>query len=510
MPYRTPAPVRSAFLALAALALLAFPAGAQDPPKPPQSASPPAPSHRAPPPADVVTQHEIVLGGHTLAYSATAGTLTLTDGHGETTADIFYVAFMLTNPADAEHRPISYVFNGGPGASSAYLDIAAIGPRAIAAGHDGSVPAVNEHVVDNPDTWLPFTDLVFIDPVGAGYSRATGSEDAAAKEFWGVNQDLDALGDIIRLHLTRTGRLTAPVYLVGESYGGFRAARLAHDLDVGRGIRPSGVVMISPVIDFGLMTEDPMDPLPWALRLPSYAAAALGEKSIAPGALDDVESYALHDYLLALAAGPGEGAAAQSLYQRLAHLTGLDIETVARLHGMIPIEDFLSNAHLGDGRVASRYDATVTATDPNPWDIGVHDDPVLDATVGPISSAFVGYVRDELGFKTDQPFELLNRVVGRRWDWRGGRDSFHSLDASSALRRALSLEPKLKVLIAHGVSDVQTPYMMSRYVKSHMPTALGERIALKLYAGGHMLYLRSDSRTHLHDDVAEFYGAAEN
>jgi len=454
-----------------------------------------------------VVDREIAVAGRKLAYSATTGTLDLKDGQGETTAEIFYVSFTLTNGGDRERRPITYLFNGGPGASSAYLDIGAIGPRALEFGADGMFPPKSSRVVDNPDTWLPFTDLVFIDPVGTGWSRAT-DEDKTAKEFWTVSTDLEALADVIRLHLTKTGRLASPVFLVGESYGGFRAARLARDLATDHGIAAAGVMMISPVLEFGLMLGGALDPLSFALRLPSYAAATLGEKSLAPGALADAEHFALHDYLVTLAAGPRDGEAAEHVYGKLAQLTGLDEDRIAGWRGRIPLEAYLGDLRRRDGRVTSRYDASVSGPDPNPANDDGHDDPVLDASIAPFTSAFVAYARDELGYKTDRPFELLNHDVSRHWDW-GGRGALRSVGASDALRRALALEPGLKVLIAHGVTDLQTPYMMSRYVKDHMPEALGERIALKLYLGGHMLYLRAQSRHRLHDDAAEFYGGGE-
>jgi carboxypeptidase C (cathepsin A) len=356
---------------------------------------------------------------------------------------------------------------------------------------------------------LPFTDLVFIDPVGTAYSRATGGSDAAAKEFWTVGKDLETLGDIIRLHLTRSGRLSSPVYLVGESYGGFRVAHLAHDLATDHGITPAGAMMISPVIDFGLMTSGPLDVLGWALRVPSYAAVALGPKALEPGALADAENFAMKDLIAALVAGPRDDDASRAIYDKLAQLTGIDVQSIAEWRGRIPLEGYLRDVRRRDGRVVSRYDGTVTGTDPNPWNQRDHDDPVLDRTIAPFTSAFVSYVRDELGFKTDEPFELLNREVGRRWNWRdNGQDSFRTLGASDALRRALANEPALKVLIAHGVADLQTPYMMSRYVKNQMPAALGDRITLKLYAGGHMMYLREESRRRLHDDAQAFYGGS--
>jgi carboxypeptidase C (cathepsin A) len=512
MPNDRLAALRAAALALLALAAAAAPLHAQDQGRPPSAAhaAPPAAvAARRPPPADITTHHAITIDGRKLAYTATAGTLPLTDDKGETTADVFYVSFTLDGVADRSRRPVTYLFNGGPGAGSAYLDIGAIGPRALAFGADGALPPPGARVVDNPDTWLPFTDLVFVDPVGTGYSRATIGDEAAAKAFWGVSQDIEALADIIRLHLTRSGRFSSPIYLVGESYGGFRAARLAYDLDVRDGIGLAGVVMVSPVIDFGLMGGGPLDLLPFALRLPSYAAAKLGPKSLVPGALEPAEQFALHDYLVTLAAGPRAGPAAAPFYERLAQLTGIDMASLERWHGRIPLENYLLDMDRRDGRVISRYDATVSSADPNPVNPGAHDDPVLDGSIAPFTSAFSAYARDELGFKTEAPYRLLNGEVGRRWDWRSGRgSSFRELNASDALRRALALEPRLRVMIAHGVTDLQTPFMMSRYIKEQMPASLGSRVAVKLYTGGHMLYLYESSRRQLHADAKSFYAAA--
>src|ERR1700730_2167089 len=206
-------------------------------------------------PADAVTHHKLKLGSQEIAYTATAGLLPLRDDKGEKQADIFYVAFMRDGDgvADTAKRPITYAFNGGPGAASAYLDIGALGPRALDFGATGKPQPTADRVGDNADTWLPFTDLVFIDPVGTGYSRAVGREDAA-KKFWSVRADLDALAQIIRLHLTRADRINSPVYLIGESYGGFRAARLAHQLANQEGIAAAGVMLVSPALEFRLMS----------------------------------------------------------------------------------------------------------------------------------------------------------------------------------------------------------------------------------------------------------------
>ena len=246
--------------------------------KPPEAA--------APLPPDAVTAHRLVLADRTIDYTARAGSLSLTDDKGIKTAEIFYVAFLRDGSAK---RPITFALNGGPGAASAYLDLLATGPRILDLGDGRRLPPTHGDLTDNPDTWLDFTDLVFIDPIGTGYSIATGDQNAQQR-FFGVHEDLDALSAAIGLALTKLGCRDSPVYLLGESYGGFRAARLPLLLSEQQGIKVSGAVLLSPVIEFSLMQGDDFNPLPWALRLPSYAAVNLEKHgALEPEALTDAE-----------------------------------------------------------------------------------------------------------------------------------------------------------------------------------------------------------------------------
>jgi len=466
----------------------------------------PAASTAVAPPADAVTHHRLTIAGQEIAYTASAGTLPLKDDKGEKEADIFYVAFTLDGVSDLAARPITFAFNGGPGAASAYLDIGALGPRLLDFGTAGRPEPVSDTVIDNPDTWLPFTDLVFIDPAGTGFSRATSDE--AAKKLYSVGPDLDALAQIIRLHLVHADRLASPVYLVGESYGGFRAARLTELLAKEQGIAAAGAMLISPAIEFRLMSGDRFDVLPWALRLPSYAAVTLEAKEpLAPQMLKDAEHFAMTDYLVGLAAG--QQAVPERFYARIAELTSLDEATVARWGGRIPPEAYAKALRRGDGQIVSRYDGSVSAPDPYPWSPWARHDPMLEGTVAPFTRAFTAYAKDELGVSTDLSYHLLSGEVGKHWQWRDGDTADRSdVGAAEALASALSLQPRLKVLIAHGMTDLTTPYMMSRYVVDHLPSNVtAERVSLKLYAGGHMMYLRAASRRLLHDDAAKFYAA---
>jgi carboxypeptidase C (cathepsin A) len=426
---------------------------------------------------------------------------------------MFYVAYTLSDAPPAT-RPITFAFNGGPGAAAAYLQLGALGPRVLDFGAEPSAPSPTARLIDNPQTWLDLTDLVFVDPVGTGYSRGVGSDDEVAKQFWGVKPDVEAMAAFVRLYLTRAGRLGSPKYLVGESYGGFRAARLIHELHGDQGVAIAGTFMISPVLEFETMNTSPYDPMSWALRLPSYAATALdAEGRLSPEALIDVERFALGDYLTALASGPRDPAVAHRIDAAVAKYTGLPAELVERLNGRIPMNVFIKEFRRADGRVASRYDGSVSVADPYPTSLSPRGgDAVLQNTIPPFTSGFVEYARDELGFRTDLSYHLLNNAIFGKWAWRSGEA--HGFGAQGyagsldELREALSLNPQLRVVVAHGMTDLVTPYFASRFLIDQLPK-LGDtpRVVLKLYQGGHMMYLRAAGRARLHEDAVELYRA---
>lgn len=310
-------------------------------------------------PADAVTHQQLYFGDRRLSFTATAGSLPLTDAKGDRQAWVFFVAYTRDDAA-RETRPITFVFNGGPGASSAYLHIGALGPRVIDFGADGRMPALPARLADNPDSWLDLTDLVFVDPVGTGYSRTVATDNDAGKRYWGVREDLQSLAAFIELYLTRNGRMASPKYLVGESYGGFRAARLPHLLASERGIGVAGAFLISPVLEFSLLSGDEFTPIPPALRLPSYAAVTLERMAkLTPAALADVERFALGPYLTALAAAPSDEAAMPSIYAAVAHYTGLPQSIVAQYDARVPLNVFIKETRRTDKLVVSRYDGSL-------------------------------------------------------------------------------------------------------------------------------------------------------
>jgi carboxypeptidase C (cathepsin A) len=473
----------------------------------PQSGSGPWPTGMPPGvlsllPGDSVTEHSVDLPSGKLAYTATAGTFSLFDQTGSRSAQIFYTAYVAKtdNPAA---RPLTFVFNGGPGAASAFLNFGLVGPRIAEFGMDGHDGA-HTHLVDNPDSWLAFTDLVLIDPVGTGWSRAAKPDGGSA--FWGVRSDAESMAKVIALYVAKNSRAVSPKFILGESYGGFRAAKVARAVQSDQGIVIAGILMLSPMLEGAFQFGGDRFALGAALQLPSLAAAELERKgTFSTDALVQAEHFALTDYLSALAGPPLQGDAAKRFYAKVAQMTGLPEDVVAQSRGFIR-DEYVKNFEAGDHKVVSRYDATFAADDPYPESPVAHGpDPILDGMVRSYGSAFVGYARDELGFKTDMTYNLLASEVSGRWDWGEGHGQPSVADD---LRILLALTPSFHLMIGQGYSDMVTPYAVTRYVLNHLPPVEGEeRAQLKLYRGGHMFYLDPDSRKAFTADARTMYAS---
>jgi carboxypeptidase C (cathepsin A) len=454
-------------------------------------------------PGDAVTQHSIDLaGGGRLDYTATAGTFSLFDQSGERTAAVFYTAYVARS-VDPARRPVTFVFNGGPGAASAFLNLGLVGPRLAEFGDSGRNGA-QVRIVDNPETWLAFTDLVLIDPIGTGWSRTAKSDGSEA--FWGVRADAESMAKVIALYVAKNGRVGSPKFILGESYGGFRAAKVARALQSEQGISVSGILMLSPMLEGAFQFGGSRFALGAALQLPSLAAAELERKgAFSKQALAQAEHFALTDYLTALAGPPLQGDAAKNFYARVAAMTGLPADVVARQRGFID-DAYVKDLHVGDRKIVSHYDATFAVDDPNPESPAARaPDPILDGFVRSYGGAFVSYAREELGFKTDMTYNLLNSEISSRWKWGEGRAQ---PSVAEDLRVLLALTPSFRLMIAHGYSDMVTPYAVSRYVLDHLPVAeTEERAQLKLYRGGHMFYLDPDSRKAFTADARTIYAS---
>jgi carboxypeptidase C (cathepsin A) len=461
-------------------------------------------------PQPSTTEHSITTPAGTLDYKAETGTLSLLGGDGAVTAEIFYTAYFRKPEGEAK-RPITFVFNGGPGAASAYLHIGALGPRVVKTAPDGSFLSPPQSLEDNPDTWLDMTDLVFVDPVGTGYSREAPGNDT--KNFWGVDQDASSMGAFIRLFLSQSGRTGSPFYLAGESYGGFRAALLARTLQEDVGLSPSGIVLISPALEFALLRGDDFLLWQYAFELPAMAATKLEEEGVhgdeLKRRLDEVERYARGEYVTALASGLEAGRDKAS--ERVAEITGLPLDLVRRNYARIPASVFAREFQRQTGKVLSLYDGTITTPDIAPDSLRSETpDPVLDRSVPVLTSLFVDYVQKELNWRTPVSYRLLNGEISGKWDYgtSSTRQGFAGVLAD--IQKARSLNPDLGVLIAHGFADLVTPYTSSRFLIDQLPSLEGaEPIRLTTYEGGHMMYFRKDSRAALKRDAAELFDAAE-
>ncbi len=454
-------------------------------------------------PPDSVTEHSLSVGDQKIAYTATAGTLNLLGQNGERSAGIFYTAYVAKAPTGV--RPLTFVFNGGPGAASAFLHLGMVGPKVLNFGPDGRDGA-NAKLVDNPYSWLQFTDLVLIDPVGTGWSRPAKAD--GASNFYGVRQDAQAIAKAIALYVSHNGRSSSPKYLFGESYGGFRAVKVAQVLRQDQGIIVSGIIMLSPLLEGSLTFDGSQFALGAALQLPSMAAAELEHrKAFSKEAIAEIERFALTDYLTTLAGPSPTGEAARSFYAHVAQLTGLPVDVVRRTRGFVR-KSYIKHVREQGQAIVSAYDASFAAPDPFPEsDSDESPDPILEGFVRAYGGAFASYARDELGFRTEMTYALLATDVNEKWDWGknpgGGAGSRAS--ANGDIRELLSLVPSFRLMIAQGYSDIVTPYGIAKYVVEHLPPELASsRVQLKLYRGGHMLYTNPASRSEFTEDAKAF------
>lgn len=483
-----------------------------------------------------VTSHVLTTETSEIVYSATAASLTVHDSQSRAVGKIFYVAYKQEN-LNGKERPLTFVFNGGPGAASAYLHLGALGPRRVVFNKGGSVAPPPARVADNPESWLAFTDLVFVDPIGTGYSRrveqagsnerdsdkrspesGSSGQSHSRQRVWGVEEDSDILSRFIRNYLTEESRWLSPVYLVGESYGGFRVARLSRLLQSEFGIAPSGVTLISPVLDFGFLLGNDRSLWPWVSLLPSYAAAAavhqkngrlIDYQTDDPRAsLADVERFAMTGYLSGLAGGVNR----PDWIERAGNFAGLGQDILLRNRGRVRSGRFVKALLADKRRLLSLYDASITLIDPRPdiqSDVG--RDFYLDQLNVPLISAMNHYIRENLNFKVAVPYLLLNKQVSRSWNWRSGIHGQQGFaEAVSDLKQAMSMNPDMQVMIMHGVFDLVTPYFASAIMINQMAldTQLVGNVRLRVYHGGHMPYLHKRSLGAMFKDAQQFYRQA--
>jgi carboxypeptidase C (cathepsin A) len=462
------------------------------------AASSPAAAEARKMPADSTTKQTLALPGRTLAFNATAGSIRLFDDKGEPQADIAYTAYQLEG-ADRATRPVTFLFNGGPGAASAWLQLGNSGPWRLDINADQVTPSASPDLKPNAETWLDFTDLVFIDPVGTGFSRFVATGDDVRRRFYSVNGDVNAIALTIRRWLERHDRLLSPKYIAGESYGGIRGPKIVRNLQTQQGVGVKGLILISPLFDFREYSGSSL--LQYVTSLPTYAAVARATKgSVTRADMDDVERYARGDFLSDLIKGEADQEATSRMADKVASLTGIDRATSRRLAGRFGVAEFRREFDRREGKVTGRYDASVLGDDPFPDSSFSHfGDPSGDALIAPVTSAAVDLYTRKLNWRPDGSYELLNGSVERAWDF--GR-SLSPVESTTELRQILALDPKLKVLVAHGLFDLATPYFGSKIQLDQLPPfASPERVKLAVYAGGHMFYSRDASRKALRADV---------
>ncbi|MEH3101300.1 S10 family peptidase [Sphingomonas adhaesiva] len=490
--------------AAAALLLTTAPAIAQDArPAAGAKADEKKPAIDLPPlPADRSIMQSARIGTRAISYRATVGTIPVRDDTGKEIAQVVYTAY--TVPGGDARRPVTFAFNGGPGAASVYLNLGAIGPKRVQFGAQGDAPSDAPIARDNPNSWLDFTDLVFIDPVGTGFSRSLVDAEATKKAFYANDPDVKYLGKVVYDWLVKEGRLRAPKYIMGESYGGYRVPRIAYELQSQIGVGVNGLILVSPYLDPASRDDaTALSPLPWMTALPSMAAAHLERQGrLTPAAMAQVEEYVRGDYMRDLLRGRSDPEATARLVARVTELTGLEPALVKKLGGRVDTATYLREVHRAEGTIGSIYDSNVTAFDPFPWASEQRaNDPILDALIAPTTSAMVDFVTREVGWKTDARYNALSYAVNAAWD-RGKPDDAPVTD----LRKAIAVDPKMQVLIVHGWDDLSCPYFASRLIVDQMP-AFGatQRVRLRVYPGGHMFYSRSDSGASFRDDARSMY-----
>jgi carboxypeptidase C (cathepsin A) len=464
------------------------------------------------------TQHEITINGRKLSYQALAGNLLLRDDDGKPTASVFFVAYNLLSPvspgAEAGKpdpaRPVTYCFNGGPGSSAVWLHLGAFGPKRVALNDSGEAPPPPYRLVDNEFTLLDLTDLVFIDPVSTGYSRAVPGVDP--KRFHGVQEDIAEVGEFIRLYTTRYGRWASPKFVAGESYGTTRAAGLSSYLQERHGLNLNGIALISSVLNFQTIRFDEGNDLPYPLYLPSYTATAWYHKKLPPDlqggelskALAESERFARGNYTRALVEGDRLPEARRNdVARQLARLTGLSEEYVKRSNLRIEIQRFTKELLRDRERTVGRYDSRLAGTDLDAAGDRSDYDPSYAAVQGAYTATLNQYLRNDLKVVNDIPYEILTGRV-QPWDYGTARNRY--LNVAPSLRSAMTKNRDLRLFVACGYYDLATPFAAADYTLAHLglDASVRNNVTAAYYEAGHMMYIHRASHEKLRCDLAAF------
>ncbi len=476
------------------------------------------PEEKKPEPKDNLseTKHSLVIGGKEIKYTVTAGTMVMKEetpdrekeSEGEKAkAAFFFVAYTQDDVTDKSKRPLTFSFNGGPGSSSVWLHLGLLGPRRVVMGDAGELLPPPYGLADNEFSLLDQTDLVFIDPVSTGYSRPV--EGQKAKEFHGFKKDIESVGDFIRLYTTRYGRWLSPKFLAGESYGTTRSAGLSGYLQERHGLYLNGIMLISAVLDFSTLEFEHGNDLPFVLFLPTYAATAryhgkIRSRKPLKKFLAEVEKFAAGEYAAALAKGASLSKRQQTLIaEKLARYTGLSREYIKQTNLRPVIFRFCKQLLRDKRRTVGRLDSRFLGMDRDAAGEVWESDPSMDAIHGPYTAALYDYVRNELKFESDLPYEILN---GKVWPWSYADHENRYVNVAETLRHAMCANPHLKVHVANGFYDLATPYFATQYTFNRLglEKELQGHISMSYYEAGHMMYVHAPSIKRLKEELAKF------
>jgi carboxypeptidase C (cathepsin A) len=457
----------------------------------------------------ITTNHSVKIDSKEIKYQATAGTLLIKSDDGKSKGSVFYVAYTKEGVADNSKRPITFCFNGGPGSSSVWLHLGTFGPRRVLFDEKGYAnPPYG--LVDNEYSLLDVTDLVFIDPVSTGYSRACPGEDA--KQFHGVDEDVKSIANFIRLFVTKNNRWDSPKYLAGESYGTTRAAALAGYLHEDQYLYCNGVILISSILNFQTINDyQNGNDLPYILYLPTYTKVAAYYKKLSPELLknmdktiEDVQNFALKDYTYALMQGDNLDAKSRSeIIDKLSLYTGLSKDFIDRENLRINNMHFSKELLRSERRTVGRFDGRYTGIDSNGCCETFEYDPSADAIFGAFTATFNDYIRRELQWDSDEEYKILTSVT----PWNYNKAANQYLNVGENLREVMTRNPSLQVFVGSGYYDLATPYFATDYTFNHLnlDPSLRPHITKKYYDGGHMMYVQKNSLIKLKQDLADFF-----
>src|SRR5882672_506181 len=508
-----------------ALSATAITAGARAQDKDAKPAEKPAETGAAAPPKEEssVTDHIIKLGGQTIPYKATAATILLKNEKDEPTALVYYTAYTRSDAKDLSQRPIAFVYNGGPGSSSVWLHMGSFSPRRVITVNADATPPAPYQLSENPHCLLDKTDLVFLDPVGTGFSHAVGK--AQDKDFWGVDQDVKSLAQFITLYVSRNGRWNSPKFLIGESYGTFRSAALGNYLQEHDGMDFNGIVLISNVLDLGTISFHPGSDMPYIFYLPSYAATAWYHKVLKDrpadvvAFIDEARKFAGSEYSSALMKGSKLTSAEKAdMAKKLSRYTGLTEDYLIKANLRVTLGQFMEELQRHRGLTTGRLDSRYSGLTYDLLSEFAESDPQSAAVTGAFTAAFNSYVRDELKFGQDKTYHAISEGVGSNWDWKHqsgrGRGFFPgSPNVEGDLVQALLANPHLQVEVENGYYDMATPFFATEYTMEHLglPEPLQKNIREQYYDAGHMMYLRDEDLAKLKSNISAFIeGAAKH